>query len=254
MKVSFVYLDISFDPIYWYHSRKFIGTYQAFPAGTEHELVIALVGADNEAMKAARQREFEPVASRFVYEPKEGWDLTHHKNIARGLDSDFAVFCTSRTYFWRQGWLAKLVEARKQKGEGIYGTVGSYEFYPHLRTMFFGCRPGALANYGYDCDDNPSAVRFEAGENNITRSFDGKAYMVTWDGIYEQAQWRSPANIFRRGDQSNMLAWDKHSDLYTFANATQRKWMENLADGVYHPKHGKLLGKLRNKFDRYLRR
>jgi hypothetical protein len=72
--------------------------------------------------------------------------------------------------------------------------------------------------------------------------------MVTWDGVYPKSDWRSPVNIFRRGDQTNLIAWDKHSKAYAQATPGQRKELENQADGLYCG----YLGKFRHFCDRYV--
>jgi hypothetical protein len=247
MKTTFVYLDIAHDPAYEQHSREFVETYLQFPPGIEHELVVGTVGGDANAW--ARSREiFGRLNCLFKSEPPEGWDITHHQSIAKTLDCDFAVFCTSRTYFWRAGWLKRLVEARLQLGEGLYGSVGSYEVNPHIRTVLFGCNPQALRDFPHLVDTRQKAGWFEAGKWNFTGRFNGRAYMVTWNNVYLQPDWRTPPNIFRRGDQSNMLAWDKHSKIYAEASPAQKKELEKQADGLYRG----YSGKFRHFCDRYL--
>lgn len=232
MKTAFIYLDIAHDPSYESHSRRFVETYSQFPAGVDHELVIGIVGAEANA-EARSRKNFASLKCTFQTEPVAGWDITHHQSISKNLDCDFAVFSTSRTYFWRAGWLKRLVEARIQFGEGLYGAVGSYEVSPHLRTCLFGCNPKALRDFPHLVDTRPKAGWFEAGKWNFTKRFNHRAYMVTWDGIYQQADWRTPPNIFRRGDQSNMLMKDKHSNLYAEATLKRKQILERQADGKY---------------------
>lgn len=54
--------------------------------------------------------------------------------------------------------------------------------------------------------------------------------MVTEAETYEPKDWRKPANIFRRGDQSNCLVWDRHTDIYARANLEEKHGLERAAD------------------------
>ena len=53
--------------------------------------------------------------------------------------------------------------------------------------------------------------------------------LVTWDGVYDLADWRKPTNIFRRGDQSNLIVKDRHCDAYDAAE--NKDELERMADG-----------------------
>jgi hypothetical protein len=136
--------------------------------------------------------------------------------------------------------LKRFVEARKQFGEGLYGSAGSFEVSPHIRCCFFGCNPKIFNEYPHEIGTREKTFQFECGRLNFTRWFKGKAFMVTWDGVYEQPDWRKPPNIFRRGDQSNLIAWDKHSKVYASASPRGKKILERQADGCYTGLFGKV--------------
>ncbi len=55
--------------------------------------------------------------------------------------------------------------------------------------------------------------------------------MVCWDGTYGRDEWRKPANIFRRGNQSNVIAWDHHCDIYLTSTPERQQELRNWADG-----------------------
>ena len=55
--------------------------------------------------------------------------------------------------------------------------------------------------------------------------------LVTWDGSYDLPDWRKPPNIFRRGDQSNLIVRDRHADAYTVSDAEGKAKLEGLANG-----------------------
>jgi hypothetical protein len=43
--------------------------------------------------------------------------------------------------------------------------------------------------------------------------------------------WRKPENIFRRGDQSNLLVWDRHTEIFAKASEEERAKLAKLSDG-----------------------
>ncbi|HEY3932571.1 MAG TPA: hypothetical protein VGM58_09415 [Verrucomicrobiae bacterium] len=242
LKITFVYLHISGREDFLGHSKKFVDTYLKYPAGVEHDLIIGVCGVPLDK-KAAEI--FAPLKCTFIRLENAAWDISAHQQIAHIIDSDFMVCCTSRTYFWKAGWLKRFVEARKQFGEGLYGSAGSFEFNPHIRTCFFGFNPMRLREYPYVIDTRKKAHFFECRKWNFTKRFGRAAFMVTWDGVYQQANWRTPPNIFRRGDQTNLLTWDKHSRIYADAKPSKKKILERDADGFYNG----LMGKARKVID-----
>jgi hypothetical protein len=54
---------------------------------------------------------------------------------------------------------------------------------------------------------------------------------VTWDGDYDLPEWRKPDNIFRRGDQSNLIVRDRHADAYEVSTEAGKRVLEVLANG-----------------------
>jgi hypothetical protein len=46
--------------------------------------------------------------------------------------------------------------------------------------------------------------------------------LVTWDGFYLRDEWRKAPNIFRRGDQSNCLMFDRHHEIYEASTPQQK--------------------------------
>ena len=74
---------------------------------------------------------------------------------------------------------------------------------------------------------------FESGANSITSWADRAGYptvLVTVDGRYFKGNWRKPANIFRRGDQSNMLIHDRHTQLLENASPEEKRKLSLDAD------------------------
>jgi hypothetical protein len=229
MNTSFVYLDIMKPPFETF-TRRFIETYTAHPAGVEHQLIVGVVGQD---LNGSRRRAFDSLKCRFMDLPADGWGITCFQKIARNLDSNFAVFCEAKTYFHRAGWLEKMVEARMSFGEGLYGGSGhSLECFPHLRTALFGCHPKALSSFR-PITTREEAGRFEHGKDNFTNSFKSCAHSVMWDGVLHYPFNMVTKNNFRDGDQSNLLAFDRHTDLYSDATEERKRILEKQSQGKY---------------------
>ena len=223
------------------HANEWASTYKLFLPTIKHDVVIVFSnGVINEEHKTI----FNGIEFRSIEFNGGGWDIGAFQASTKVLDYDFVVFMNARTYFWKEGWLERLVDARQSRGEGLYGASASYEFCSlwcrigsgrnsHIRTSCFGCNPKILAEYPYLIDSREKSFEFESGMWNFAQWFEDigmNVMMVTWDGEYLKADWRKPPNIFRRGDQSNCLVRDRHTRMYETACATDKKVFEKCAD------------------------
>jgi hypothetical protein len=191
--------------------QRFVDTYQRFPAGVEHDLWLVACNGGEIAREDVRD-----IAAlsywRLAEYHGEGRDIGCHQHAANCLDSsyEFIVCCSSQVYFHREGWLKRMVEARAEKGPGMYGGMGSLEQgRPHLRTCFYGTDPVLFRGYPEVVNSRVKALKFESQPNYflgwlLAQGMTG--YMVAWDGIYGPESYRTPANVFRRGDQSNCIS------------------------------------------------
>lgn len=241
MKVVLLYLYVHNNKELDECAKRFRDTYNQFPAGADHEL--SIVCGDGPVTDTVQKR-FHGLASVFTEYPQAGWDIGAEQYMAHRTDCDFMIFMTSRTHFWKGGWLKRFVEARQQFGEGLYGSTGSYEACPqnlrkkpnpHIRTAFYGCNPALFRRYPYIIDNREKGFRFESGVWNFTQWFTDMGWrtlMVAWDGVYDKPNWRKPKEIFRRGNQTNLIAYDRHSHIYASASAHDKKVLERSADGL----------------------
>ena len=53
--------------------------------------------------------------------------------------------------------------------------------------------------------------------------------LVTWYGEYDQAHWRDPANIFRKGNQQSLIVKDRHCEAYEISDEENKRRLEDLA-------------------------
>jgi len=177
-----------------------------------------------------------------------GWDIGANQWVSGKLkEYDLAVFMNARGYFNRAGWLARLMEARDSEfdANGLYGISTSCEPSPipnpyvigpnpHVRTGCFATRPSALNRYPYLINSRAKSFMFESGPWNVSQWYEDMGYkvlMVTWDGVYWKCDWRKPDNIFRRGDQSNLLVRDRHTAMFDSASDQERAILSSRADG-----------------------
>jgi len=241
MKVEVIYqlpMD-NLTPEFLACAEMWADTYREYSAGADHEVVICC----SNGVATERERSlFRGIKCRFEEIASNGWDIGAFQTMAERLTSDFAVFMNSRTYFWKPGWLARLVATRLEVGEGLFGASASYEYCPlgsntgpnpHIRTSCFACSPAVLSEYPYRVDSRDDGFRFESGCWNFSTWFEDCGYpvrLVTWDGAYRKDQWRTPPNIFRRGDQSNCLVQDRHTTMWRNASDELKRVFSASAD------------------------
>jgi hypothetical protein len=153
---------------------------------------------------------------------------------ARVIDCGLIVCLGGNSHFTRAGWLSRMVAAARSHGDGLYGASASYERDPHIRTTGFWCDPMLLRAYPINVRTYEERYAFEASASSLTRLAEHEGlqcWLVTWSGEYLMGDWRTPADIFRRGDQSNALVRDKHFDLYEAMDDDAKSLHASMADG-----------------------
>lgn len=237
MKILLLYLRIlkRHDPDYPVSkpyeesSRRFLETYQKFKPLIPHELVVVNCGTNE------HDSLFDGVAHHYESYDGGGFDCGTYQFINRELDADLVMGLNTHTYFWRSDWLEPFVEAFINRHPGVYGATASYQNHPHLRTPCIAWSPEVLRKYPHPCQTRDEACAFEAGNDNFSLWAYRKGYaslLVAGDGVYTLKRWRTAENIFRRGDQTNCLVWDRHTDVYRDSEPIGKKCLEYQADGV----------------------
>lgn len=223
-----VYICVTGGPLTQTLAAKFAATYQAFPAGEEHEIIAACNGGplpNNVGLI------LEAIGAKFF--PRlntPGWDIGAYIDAARTVcaDADLMVCLGESCYFHRAGWLKRLVEARMRWGGGIYGSFTSFLVRPHINTTGFATTPALLRDYPRPVNSYAARYEFEHGQFSFWRYVKSRGMatkLVTWDGEYGPDLWRVPANIMWRGNQSNCLMFCNHTDRWDMQDeATRGKW------------------------------
>lgn len=231
LKIAIVYIAVTQGPRTYDYCARFVGTYLAFPPLVEHRLIVACNGGPL-ALETAML--FLPIEKCEFY-PRvndQGFDISAYQEIARKTDAEFMLCFGETVFFHREGWLMRLAGERQKHGPGIYGCFASYLVRPHLNTTAFAADANYFRAYPHVLDKK-GRYEFEHGQNSFwkrVRSMNGATKLVTWDGIYEPVQWRTPKNILWRGDQSNCLVHCNHTDRYEALEPEAKRHWESGAN------------------------
>lgn len=227
MTATVVYIFPVCAPEYHDYALRFVDSYHAHPPGAAHDTLVVVNGG---AATAEVRCLFSSLPGlRFLERGNEGKDIGGFIAAAKTLSTDLMVCFGSHGYFWRAGWLKRMVEARQKHGPGLYGSSASFEVLPHLNTVGFWVDPKLLAAYPWPVVTDEDRYNFENQRTQDNRQFWKWVYrlghavlLVTWTGEYEWWNWRSPPEIFRRGGQTAMLAWWKQTDVWRDCSPRER--------------------------------
>ena len=201
------------------HVAEFCRTWQEFPPGAPCTLVCVCRGG---LPQGDQLSPFIPLGNvRFVPYDGNGFDIGAHQYFAFQAGDAFNVNVSTRVFFHRPGWLAKLLESRHYFGPGLFGTAVSVETgVLHFRTHCYGIDAPVFRRYPDLINSRERTFEFEHARNNHPRgSFlqwamnqgDLAAACVYWDGGWRPSEWFNRPNIWRKGDESNLLVFDHHT-------------------------------------------
>lgn len=195
---------------------RFLRTYVANPPGYPHRLVMNMWDLP-------------------------GKDIAAHQRIAQDLvgHTDICVFMSAHVFFHRAGWLERLVETIEGCGvrDMVYGIMASCEASPgnpdiipnpHLRTCLFACAPELLAK-APEINTPQDGFFFESQWLNKPQNASGR--LVTWGTYWTDDAYRHTTHGFRQGDQSDLLAHDRHSLAYENATPEEKAMLNKIANG-----------------------
>lgn len=231
MKISLCTIRVPANPMYDSVTERWLRTYEQFKPEIAHDLIVV----DSDV--AAPPGEHGKHTDDFRVYTGGGWDCGIWQWLAKTVDCDLLICTNTSTYFTRAGWMERFVEAFKQHGPGLYGSMTSLEVSPHVRTPVYVFPPEIMRDYPMLCDSRPKTYTFEClGMKDTFTSFCRQkglpTMLVTWDGCYDLPDWRKPDNIFRRGDQSNILVKDRHADNYEASDEAGKANLARMVDGI----------------------
>jgi len=207
-------------------AARFAATYHEYPPGIPHSTVVIANGGEPTNEMRALFCALGIPHTWFVHDDV-GWDCGGFQALAHSNpDCDFMLCLGGPAYFKRRGWLARMAQVWQQSGPNLYGSLASYQVTPHIVTTGFWCEPALIRAYPKKVVTYRDRSEFEHWNTSITYlafSLGLNPKLVTWDGEYPVQHWRTPPNIFRRGDQSNCLTYYRHTHYYDTEPEAQRR-------------------------------
>ncbi len=229
MKATVVFVRVNNKPEYAHGEGRLLESYLKYKPEIPHDVVVIDRGADS--------RQDIPGAMHLRYDAG-GWDCGAWQFAGDRLRTrDLLVCFNSSCQITGTQWLERFCEAVEKHGNGLYGPLTSNEVVPHVRTPCMIFQPHIINDYPCEVTSREDTYRFESmgwpsGVPNFTQwtALRGnKTMLVTWYGEYDQAHWRDPANIFRKGNQQSLIVKDRHCEAYEISDEAGKRFLEDLA-------------------------
>jgi hypothetical protein len=118
--VHLIWGPLGLDP-----PRRFLASYNARPAGVEHELVVVLNGVEDDQL-AGLEAELAGMECRTVRLPRPVQDLAAYAQVLEHLEHDRVCFVNSHSELLVGDWLRKLDQALEEPRAGLVGASGSW--------------------------------------------------------------------------------------------------------------------------------
>lgn len=197
------------------YAARFIQSYGAFPPLAHHTTTIVLNGGRNSGDIADLFHCLPGV--KIIERDNSGYDIGAFQAASQDSKADMAVFFGASTFFRRPGWLNRMIVAFTGRGTALYGAMGNrgnqaVRVWPHVRTTAFWLPPKLFNFYPNKVTRPEHRYQFEHGQDGLTQWVYHrglKVWVVGFEGLYEWADWDAMPNGFHRGDQSNLLAYDR---------------------------------------------
>jgi hypothetical protein len=238
--VDLVYVCVPGDTDLMAQSRKFTESYARFPPGYKHNTIIVCNGSSPTNEVKSLFLKFPNV--RYHVHDNSGWDIGAFLASSKLCSSEIAVCLGTVSYISSGNWMERVVDSWSKYGPGMYGSSASFEVTPHLNTHGFWCSPKWLRTYPFRVTSKEDRYNFEHGKNHRPGGNDQMilwkrirregipVLLVTTDSELEWWDWRKPDNIFRRGDQSNMIFKWRMADVWSSLSGDRKSEESKLAD------------------------
>lgn len=218
--------------IYKAAAKRFADTYRQFPAGYEHKLYLI---NSNGGLTEEVASYFDDIPHEVIVYRGSGWDIGGQQYAAFTMPAeDWIMGLSSWTFFREEGWLRHFGQAIETHGDGLYGATTSFEHIPHVRGTAYLVRCGLMHRYPHGINSREDSWKLEADPKTSLTTWILErglgAWLVTRTEVVPIADSRKPDNVFRRGDQSNILIYDKHTEVFDKAGAWEKKCLADMAD------------------------
>lgn len=207
---------------------RFIKSWQEFPPQSPYKLILVNSnnGLDDELIAA-----FAPITHWAVEYRGTGYDIGAHQHVAGLLNPEDWLMCFSSYAWFRQpGWFEHFIRAREQHGDTLYGSMANAQYRLHIRGTGFMCKAKHVQDYPVKVTSKMESFDFESGAGSLTQRIlaTREIWLVTPSGVHSSGNMRLIPNGFRRGDQSNILTYDKHTDYYDNAPTREREELSQI--------------------------
>src|SRR5574341_1233510 len=169
MKIVVLYVCVTQGARTQEFAARFVGTYQAFPPGLDHETLVVCNGGPVSTEIGLIFSILNP--KFFARGTDAAWDIGAYIAGADGpaADADILVCLGESIYFHREGWLRRVVDAWMKYGAGMYGFYSSNIVRPHMNTTGFATLPSLLREYPLAVQTHKDRYDFEHGERSFWR-------------------------------------------------------------------------------------
>lgn len=207
MTTQLVYVYPTIDLRRYYPlAARFAKTYQQFPAGYEHQLVVICNGRQPRAVETDI---FKSIEHKLVVHDNSGWDIGAYQRFADQSKAELLICLGAPCFFYREGWMSKMVDAVYEFGPGLFGSTAYGGNMLHVRTTCFWMPPELLRSYpAYIGSSRKSRYEFEHGATSFTRHVLDLGFpcvMSTWKGNFPRPLWHNNAP-----DKNQILVRDQH--------------------------------------------
>lgn len=245
MKTVIVYCVPMDSPEVWALFKPFVERFCHSMRNTEPgcEHTIALIVNDgkgndtNIELENWLRHQFDGLTFDIYYYHGGGCDIGSYQYFSEhATENVFQINCSSRVYAWKAGWLKRLVEAREMIGAGLFATSVSKESGRlHACLRCFGVDSDDFKKYPTKIVSRDQSGWFECGDGNLMEWYQSQGLKTTavyWDGFCDISEEGfskcSTENIYRRGNQSQILVKDKHSLAYDEASPEEKLRLERM--------------------------
>lgn len=196
---------------------KFIQSYQRFPAGYDHQMVVVCNGSP---VTDEAEYLFGGIPNcAFLEHDNSGYDIGGFQKVAREIPGELMVFFGGTAYIRGPGWLARMVEAWQRNGDTLYGCMGNRGIahvgvQPHVRSTGFFLSSSLFNQYPHLVTRPEHRYPFEHGPNCLTswvKAHQKKPLIISWEGEYSESLWDSIPGGFQKGSQHNLVVGDRMS-------------------------------------------
>jgi hypothetical protein len=249
-KTGVVYLARGADDGALADFGRFVACYSNFPAGLDHQLIIALKGFAQKTDIGEAKQLFGKLDCTFIEVDDGSYDIGAYVEAAHQVECEFVCFLNTRSELLAKDWLKLLDYHLHRQGTGMVGASGSFESLespgfvgpsfpnPHLRSNAFaiGRELFLRALDGRAIRDKLDAYHVESGARSLTRAMMSEGLEVRVVGrngrAYPPQSWPM-SGTYRQGAQENLLVHDRQTRTFEAASVREKLRLMSLAWGNY---------------------